>query len=151
MTSEFDPLDPRNLQSRARMLLARAGRMQDLHGQTQATALAQRSVADAAGTPAAGTTPGDLHPDRMLAQSAAQAVNDTHRSLLAAAAQASQAARTDPVIARLNAGIHGMNLLAGTVGAVDDDVVDVTAVEMPKPPPPGDPASEPGDTVAPAP
>ena len=131
MTTEFDPLDPRNLQGRASMLLARAGRMQDLHGQAQATALLHRTAADTTVAPAVPGLQGELNPDQLLVQSASQALADTHRSLQAAALQAGKTALTDPVIARLNAGISGTSLLAG---APRVDVVDVVAVEVLSPP-----------------
>lgn len=40
MTTDHDPIDPRRLLPRARDVFARAARMQDLHGQAQAQALA---------------------------------------------------------------------------------------------------------------
>ena len=129
MTNEFDPFDPSRLQARARMLLARAARMQDLHGQTQANALSHLGApaADAATAPVVTGPQGQPSPGRLISQAAGQAVADTHHALQVAAAQARRLALTDPVISRLDAEINGIGSLLKTI---DSDVVDVPAIEM---------------------
>lgn len=122
MNDQFDPLDSRRLQQRARGVLARAARMQDLHGHAFALEQANRS-----GTPhtsLAGTQA--CSPGQLLSQNAASAIASTLGRLQAAAASAAQMAASDPEIARLNAEIDRIDLLA----APPDDVVDVEAVEV---------------------
>ena len=122
MNDNFDPLDPRRLQQRARSVFARAARMQDLHG--HAFALEQANRPDSPLHIPAGTHAGN--PGQLMSQNAASAIASTLGHLQAAAASAAQIAVSDPEIARLNAEINGIDLLA----APADDVVDVDAVEV---------------------
>jgi len=124
MNNDFDPLDPRRLQERARSVFARAARMQDLHGHALTQANAQRSPQNGAALP--GQAPGSFNPETLLAHGAGVAMVNAVNTLNAAAAQAAQLAQADPVIARLNAAINGADVLAIS-GA---DVVDVTATEV---------------------
>lgn len=122
MNDQFDPLDQRRLQQRARGVFARAARMQDLHG--HASALKQANRSDAPLHSLASTHAGS--PGQMLSENAASAITSTLGHLQAAAASAAQMAASDPEIARLNAEINGIDLLA----APQDDVIDVDAVEV---------------------
>jgi hypothetical protein len=115
------PHAPDHLPSRARDLLERAERMQDLHGQAQAQLVAHHTRLPAAGSAANGS----LDPAQLLPQSARAAIHDTHLALQEAAEQARQMAQGDPVLARLNARIHGVVPPAAPTA----DVIDVEATE----------------------
>lgn len=128
MTHEHDPLDPRQMQARARNVFARAARMQDLHGQALSQVSAQHAVLVAA-APARSTS--SLNPQPLLEQVAASSIAHTLATLHSAAAQAAQMAQTDPLIQALNTSINGSALLA----APAPEVIDVIAVERPDPPP----------------
>lgn len=124
MTHEYDPLDPRHMQARARNVFARAARMQDLHGQALSQASAQHAV-QVAVAPAGSNA--SLQPQPLLEQVAVSSIAHTLATLQSAAAHAAQMAQADPVIAALNASINGADPLAGPAS----EVIDVTAVERP--------------------
>lgn len=105
------------LQSRARDLLERAERMQDLHSQAQARVLAGRISA-----PAQGRAETDAI--RLLAQSSNQAIAAMHLALQDAAQEAGQLAQGDPQIACLNNRIHGAH------PERSGDLIDVDATEI---------------------
>jgi hypothetical protein len=141
MTSQDNSTGASRLQSRARDLLERAERMQDLHAQAQAQVLAGR-----AGAPASAV--GQVDATRLLEQTSNQAIADLHLALQDAAHQARRLAQADPEIARLNARIHGAK------PEPTADVIDVVATEvveespsgpqeaLPSPTPPGAPDTE---------
>lgn len=121
MNDNYDPTDLNLLQQRARTIFARASRMQDLHGQAHATALAQRQPSGSQGNLQPG---GDgSMPGQLMEQSAVSAIQGTVVALEAAAQQATRAAQADPVISRLNAMIHGAAIADPGKAA---NVIDVT-------------------------
>lgn len=118
MTHSHDPSQAASrMHSRARCLLERAERIQDLHGQAQGRVLARGGSALPAAT-------GALDPMALLGRSAGQAVHDMHLALRDAARQANVLVQSDAQIARLNARIHG------TAGEAPPVVIDVDAVEV---------------------
>ncbi|MBQ0942274.1 hypothetical protein KAK07_02875 [Ideonella sp. 4Y16] len=96
-----DPDAVRRLQPRARDLLARADRMQQLHG------LAYDAQRLSPTTGQAPATPRPDHPQAHLEGQAAQAVLQAHAELQQAAQLARQLAAQDPVLARLHTRLHG--------------------------------------------
>lgn len=116
----LDPLGAQRLQQRARGVLARAARLQDLHGQAY----------DQVRSGAAGHLAPAATPQALLEQYASGAIVDTLTRLHAAAAAATQMAATDGELARLERDIHG----TGGPAPVPD-VIDVQAVEVTTSPP----------------
>lgn len=126
MTDDHDPFDVRRLQSRARDVFARAARMQDLHAQAQAKTLGEAPACSPDAPQGNGRMPSAAaDPQRLLAHNAGQALADTHRALQAAARQAHQMALADPVMAKLNARINGLAMLAPPGEVIDVDMAEL--------------------------
>ena len=125
MTDDHDPFDLRRLQPRARDVFARAARMQDLHAQAQAQILGKAPASPDAPLGASRTPPVGSDPQRLLAHNAGQALVDTHQALQSAARQAHQMALADPVMAKLNARINGLAVLAPPGEVIDVDMAEV--------------------------
>lgn len=141
MTNQDNSTGASRLQSRARDLLERAERMQDLHAQAQAQVLAGR-----AGAPASAM--GHVDATRLLEQTSNQAIADLHLALHDAAQQARRLAQVDPEIARLNARINGAKA-EPPAEVIDVDATEVTEdgpsgppEALPSPTPPGTPDTE---------
>ena len=123
MNRDQDPYSVRRLQGRARDVFARAARMQDLHGQAQARAMA--SAPSPLSPPALGAHEA---PQQRLSDSAARAVVSAHDRLQQAAQQAQQMALADPVMAKLNARVNGTEFAALPAAG---DVLDMDLAEVP--------------------
>ena len=121
-----DLLAAGRLQNRARLILARSARLQDLHAQAVQD---QRQAAET--RPLTGRLPLDASPQAVLQRSAAEALIDTHVLLQAAAAQAYRKAATDPLLARLQARIDGPVVPDPGPMVIDVQATEVRAAAMP--------------------